>query len=255
MVLGSQRLGDEPRLYAINKREPPHIQLAQTVAIDWEDIAAVTIAEQRYLVVGTSVIIMSRPVPCIVEPVLNAKQNSNEVVLIQRPLTQRYIYLSVSLLMAQFAEHGMQSALPSIRKHEKSSLSANARLGGSLSRCDAQLRSPQNQWNSNNCGPLRNQVQKSFKGIAIPHMPTAMDIHPSGDLLVIGNYVDLWLYRKQADQNWAEVLTKQQPTALAAPVLQQMEALCLSKAGDHLMMTSEQVPAPFIRLPIPAADH
>ena len=91
--------GDEPRIYAINKRGNllGTFQLAQTAAIDWEDMAAFTIAGQRYLAIGGDIGDNNALRPHISlhfirEPELNTKQDSNEVVPDQTLLTQRYIY-------------------------------------------------------------------------------------------------------------------------------------------------------------------
>ncbi len=84
--------------------------------------------------------------------------------------------------------------------------------------------------------------------------PTAMDITPNGQCLVILTYKHAYLYSKKNHQTWASCFTAD-PGIIQLPLvglgsLIQREAMCLSLDGQWLYLTSEKLPAPLYRLEI-----
>ena len=78
--------------------------------------------------------------------------------------------------------------------------------------------------------PLNRQEQSRFI--------TSATIHPSGNQLVVRNYLTARIYTKTAEQSWAEGL-KSKPCKLPLPLQQQGETLDFSPDGKSLWTTSE----------------
>ena len=78
--------------------------------------------------------------------------------------------------------------------------------------------------------PLNRQEQSRFI--------TSATLHPSGNQLVIRNYLTARIYTKTAEQSWAEGL-KNTPCRLPLPLQQQGETLDFSPDGNSLWTTSE----------------
>ena len=82
--------------------------------------------------------------------------------------------------------------------------------------------------------------------------PTAMDITPDGQHLVILTYKHAYLYSKENHQTWNSCFDGD-PGIIHLPLvglgsLIQREAMCLSLDGKWLYLTSEKLPAPLYRL-------
>lgn len=82
---------------------------------------------------------------------------------------------------------------------------------------------------------------------------TSMDISPDGRQAAVLMYRGLLLYEKKPKQNWAEAFA-QRGRSVSIPRLPQAEAVCFSRDGSSLYLTSEKAPTPLWRLFSPRAS-
>jgi len=85
---------------------------------------------------------------------------------------------------------------------------------------------------------------------------TAADISADGRLFALMDYRRVYLYRRRGngtigDQSWAQALART-PQQLSFGWLPQAEALGFTPAGDALYVSGEHVPAPIVRIAVPA---
>lgn len=76
---------------------------------------------------------------------------------------------------------------------------------------------------------------------------TSVDISPNGRQLAVLNYRRAMVYRRAADQSWGQAL-QQAPEVLEFPWLPQAEAITFSHDGEALIIGTERVPTPLLRL-------
>lgn len=104
--------------------------------------------------------------------------------------------------------------------------------------------------------PLDTNLPAATVRVAQPyaHIPapfvTGIDISVVGDRMAVVNYTTVYLYERASDETWQAAL-RQSPQQLAAPSRRQGEAVCFSKDGRSLFLTSEGTPTPLIRVPLP----
>lgn len=83
--------------------------------------------------------------------------------------------------------------------------------------------------------------------------PTALDIHTlpdGGQHALLLTYKQAYLFTRQPQQSWADALGAA-PVILAMPLLPQAEALAIDQDGRDYWLTSERLPTPLYRLPLP----
>ena len=85
---------------------------------------------------------------------------------------------------------------------------------------------------------------------------TAADISADGRLFALMDYRRVYLYRRRgdevsADKSWAQTLTRM-PQQLSFGWLPQAEAMGFTPAGDALYVSGEHLPAPIVRVTVPA---
>ena len=101
--------------------------------------------------------------------------------------------------------------------------------------------------------PAELRAKKGFHAMSA-HLPTALDIFEASpqrpQQLLITNYTQALIYRRQPDESWATAL-QHAPQELAVPVLKQTEAACFKPDGSAIYITSEKVPAPLVEIAIP----
>ena len=85
--------------------------------------------------------------------------------------------------------------------------------------------------------------------VSVPSIspPTAMDMSADGLSLAILTYTKAYLYTRKSNENWSEAILRL-PQELDFPALVQQEALCFSLDGKAIFVTTEQIPAPLIRI-------
>ena len=87
---------------------------------------------------------------------------------------------------------------------------------------------------------------------------TAADISADGRLFALMDYRRVYLYRRRgdevsADKSWAQTLARM-PQQLSFGWLPQAEAMGFTPAGDALYVSGEHLPAPIVRVTVPAAN-
>lgn len=85
--------------------------------------------------------------------------------------------------------------------------------------------------------------------LGLTHWPTGMDISADGKYLAVLTYGDAYLYTKSDGSDW---LTEMQsyPEIIPLPELKQGEAIGFDKAGQHIYITTEKLPAPILRVDV-----
>lgn len=78
-------------------------------------------------------------------------------------------------------------------------------------------------------------------------MPTALDFFPDGSGAVMVTPKDAYRYTRAKNQSWLSAL-RTEPTVIPLPVLPQIESAAVSADGKDLFISSEQRPAPLVRL-------
>lgn len=91
---------------------------------------------------------------------------------------------------------------------------------------------------------------KKLKFSGFSTMPTAMDISPDGKQLAVLTYPNAYLYRLSQPYHWME-LASLKPILIELPYLKQAEALSFDALGKALLITSEKLPAPLIKVTLP----
>lgn len=80
---------------------------------------------------------------------------------------------------------------------------------------------------------------------------TAADISADGHLFALMDYRRVYLYRRRGDDSWARTLARM-PRQLSFGWLPQAEAMGFTPTGDALYVSGEHLPAPIVRVPVPA---
>ncbi len=80
---------------------------------------------------------------------------------------------------------------------------------------------------------------------------TAADLSADGRLLAVLNYRSAYLYARARGEPWVEAVSRA-PQPVSFGWLAQAEAIAFDPETKHLWITSERLPAPLIRLPVPA---
>lgn len=100
--------------------------------------------------------------------------------------------------------------------------------------------------------PRRQDVRFARKTDDWYWQPTSMDISPDGRSLVVLTYGGVFLYRRTANESWADALQRK-PRVLGTTRNRQAEAVAFDDAGDAIYITLEQRNGPLIRGNLPAA--
>ncbi len=82
--------------------------------------------------------------------------------------------------------------------------------------------------------------------------PTAMDIAPDGLSAVVLTYNNAYLFSRNQKEDWIAAFNKK-PRPLNFNPLSQQEAICFGFYGKSVYVTSEQLPAPLVRIDLEAA--
>ncbi len=78
-------------------------------------------------------------------------------------------------------------------------------------------------------------------------LPTAMDISPDGQRMIVLTYGDAFEYHRRGDESWAEAV-KRKPYRVSMPLRRQGEAMCYDLDGRALYSTTEGRRSPLWRL-------
>jgi len=77
--------------------------------------------------------------------------------------------------------------------------------------------------------------------------PTAMDLAPDGLLAVVLTYDSGYLFKRRQNEDWPGAFERR-PQRLRFNRLAQQEAVCFGFYGKSVFVTSEQAPAPLVRI-------
>jgi hypothetical protein len=78
-------------------------------------------------------------------------------------------------------------------------------------------------------------------------LATGMDISPNGTKAIIVTYLLALEYTREKNETWTQAFAKK-PTILQVPPRSQGEAICYGLDSKTLYLTSEDLPAPLIKL-------
>lgn len=83
----------------------------------------------------------------------------------------------------------------------------------------------------------------------MPHVksPTAMDLSPDGRLAAVLTYESAYLFFRRHNEDWKHTFQRQ-PEQMALVKLDQQEAICFGFYGKSIFVTSENIPAPLVRI-------
>ena len=79
------------------------------------------------------------------------------------------------------------------------------------------------------------------------NQPTAMDISTDGRSIIVLTYGDAFYYEKKPSEEWSGIF-KGSPQVITVPRMKQAEAICFSKDGSGIYVTTEQIPAPLYKM-------
>lgn len=77
--------------------------------------------------------------------------------------------------------------------------------------------------------------------------PTGLDAAAGGKQIAVLTYRRLFLYNRAENESWIEALNRT-PLQIEYPRLKQAEAVCFYDNGPAVLVTSEQIPAPIIKV-------
>ena len=81
------------------------------------------------------------------------------------------------------------------------------------------------------------------------NQPTAMDISADGLSAVVLTYGSTFYFSKRKSTDWATVFSGS-PREIMFPPLRQAESVCFDRDGSSIFITSEQIPAPLLKIDV-----
>ncbi|MBN1833997.1 MAG: hypothetical protein JW896_17985 [Deltaproteobacteria bacterium] len=97
--------------------------------------------------------------------------------------------------------------------------------------------------------PLPQRTQDDTELSKYSNLPTAMDISSDGLSAVVLTYDCAFYFRKNESSNWATVFSGSWKE-IVFPPLRQAESVCFTRDGSSIFITSEQLPAPLLKIDI-----
>lgn len=238
--------GNSPRLHGLDRSGALLASVAVTGARnrDWEDLAGFTRDGRGYLVIG-EVGDNSARYPYSVLYVVPEP----EVPAAQSAMVERVIYFTYPqgprdaegiavdqeagevLVLAKRTTPPELYAVPLDAQTARASQAVLARKVGELATIPA---------------PTAFDLAANPVSGIYSSQPTSLDWSPARGLLVM-TYARPYLFVRQGNEPLADLISRA-PQALGAPRLQQAEAAAFD--GDAVLITSEGLPAPLLRLPL-----
>jgi len=102
------------------------------------------------------------------------------------------------------------------------------------------------------CGEIKPLPRKSKDNTEFSknsNWPTAMDISPDGFSAVVLTYDCAFYFIKEKSADWASALSGSMKEILFSP-LRQAESVCFNRDGTSIFVTSEQLPAPLLKIDV-----
>lgn len=94
-------------------------------------------------------------------------------------------------------------------------------------------------------------IARRIKEVPGIRLPSAMDISPQGNSAAVLTYHQAYLFVGRTGENWPTVFSRT-PRILRFPALLQQEAICFSKNGKTVYVSSEGRSAPLLRIDLDA---
>jgi hypothetical protein len=79
---------------------------------------------------------------------------------------------------------------------------------------------------------------------------TGLDLSPDARQLAVLNYLQVYIYRREEGESWASAIQRP-PRDVSFPWLAQAEAVAFDLDARSLWVSTERLPAPLLRLPVP----
>ncbi len=244
--------GDLPRLYAIDRsgRRLATVRIDGAGSLDWEDLAAFELAGRRYLVAGdigdNHALLPERALYVIEEPAVDPDGDPLAPSAVPVAWTIRFRYqdgprdaegLAVDpsagrvLVLSKRSDPATLYRLP-LRPEAGDTVHVAHRL--------CVLPIPE----------IPRSLLPAGRTATKARFPTALDISSDGRRLLVTTLVQALVYTRTEGEAWADALQRP-PLDLDPPALRQPEAACFDRDQDHAVITSEDLPAPLLRIAIP----
>ena len=97
--------------------------------------------------------------------------------------------------------------------------------------------------------PLPKRTQGITQFSKYSNQPTAMDISADGLSAVVLTYGSTFYFSKKKSADWATVFSGS-PREIMFPPLRQAESVCFDRDGSSIFITSEQIPAPLLKIDV-----
>jgi hypothetical protein len=97
--------------------------------------------------------------------------------------------------------------------------------------------------------PLPKRTEGITDYVKYSNQPTAMDISADGLSGVILTYGSAFYYSNKKSADWATVFSGFQ-RRIMFPLLRQAESVCFDRDGSSIFITSEQIPAPLLKIDV-----
>ena len=88
---------------------------------------------------------------------------------------------------------------------------------------------------------------RSLKYAPFSSQPTAMDISSDGMSAIVLTYINAYYYQ-QTDLDEGKSLFANKPIKIPLPYLEQAEAVCFDSKAENIFITSENLPAPLLKI-------
>ncbi|MDP6544130.1 MAG: hypothetical protein QGH60_09085 [Phycisphaerae bacterium] len=228
--------GDKPRIFAFNHAgsDLASVKITGAAARDWEDICSFAIGRRNFIMIADVGDNASKRSICtlyvVPEPRLNVRQRGRKMsVPVAMTINFRY----------EDGAHNCESLAVDTTTKTIYLVSKCYGLACKVYALALPARSPK-----------KTLVAKAVASLRIP-TATAMDISPDGLRAVICTYGNAYEYIRRPDETWAVGFSRA-PRTIRLPLRTQGESICFGPDGQTLYLTSENLPAPLIRIPVKA---
>lgn len=237
--------GDDARTYAVTTtgQYRGSVTLNNVQANDWEDMASFSLNDINYLIVGD--IGDNR-----------ASRSSIQFYVIEEPdISQLGDHFSIGATVAWsfsatypdgprdvegLAVDTREQAIYLLSKRDKPPRLYRLPLKPNAANVTATFITTINTINTIP-QPTEQDIQDDPRYGKFRYRPTALDISPAGDSMIITTYKDSYYYKRHTHQKWLQAL--QQPIIINTPQLRKTEAGGLSYDAQSIFIASEQLPA------------
>jgi len=231
--------GDSPRLFALDRLGAlrAEVALEGAEAVDWEDMASFRLAGVAHLLVAdvgdNARHREAYQLYMLAEPQLAAAPPEGPLTAPARTLAFRYPTGSENCAAVAFDPGGGRVLLATRDDHAPRSRVFALPLPGDGATSEALVAEPVAEL------PLQ--------------LVTSMDLAPDGRRAVVITYTTAYFYERGADEPWAAAFGRE-PRTLSLPMRRQGEGVCFDTDARSLLLSSEKLPSPVLRVPAMAGS-